>query len=139
MIADIDSLNPDTLPLFIDWLLIAKQNPAQLESVLGEKIMQNGFGTFWFKPENPIFITFSLHYDNAQIVSSEIIGTFDLTFQHLQEKYGAFSTHYSHYDDLYFHSFNAPNCYLTYRSEVDCSKISEPCTHLIRVLSIGFK
>lgn len=81
-------------------------NTNYLESIIGIQISDNGYGTYYYKPNNTAFQSMNITVETSKITDFSISGLIDINFNDLCKKFGKYREAYSHYDDLYFYFFN---------------------------------
>ena len=96
----------EELRLLADFLLQNRNDPQFIIDEFGEVSSNNGYGTFFLTPKNPVFATFWIYEKENKLVAIGFGGTKPgLKLKDLYSAYPKFAEEFSRYDNEYVYAF----------------------------------
>lgn len=109
---EIEKIDLRGLNLLVDYLL---QNRDKIEKVIkdfGEIVKDNGHGTVFLKPKNPLLKVFWIYQQNGRIETVGLGGQhLDLTLNEIYSLYNNYEEGYSRFESEYIYVFFKSNHY----------------------------
>lgn len=133
MLKELQQIEKNNIVEIISFLERNLQDESFIKENIGLLKIDNGFGTTFYSPFNPLFRSISLNQVDNKIVGIELIGDFNISINELELLFGEHRQQLSSRDEMYFYFFNE------YSQPQIMIRASQQLNHNDRVKIINFK
>ena len=106
MLKELQQIEKNNIIELISFLERSLQDKSFINDNIGLLKIDNGFGTTFYSPINPLFRSISLNQVDNKIVGIELIGDFNISINELEVLFGEYREQFSSRDEMYFYFFN---------------------------------